>query len=229
MENPWKAVSVPTDNYVHPADRQAWPSGSSLPPQPYLGSYLDGKVMWLLGGFGTGVEMAIEHATHRHTVIAWTQKNLGCDLPSVPNLWLAADTNDEALNMTRDVRWWRKATTALHAEMARHVGTPLAQKMLSTRLFVLEAFPYPAKSRPNRLLPTHAYTRHLLASWVESERPIVVGRAEKFWCQLEPRLHRALASGIAVRVKNVRAATISAGNLVGGRDDFSRLVAALLR
>lgn len=228
MENPWNALEVPGDDYVHPMDRAAWPRRSVLPPQPYLGSFHGGKVMWLLGGFGTGTDMAIEHEAHRGTVLSWAQRNLGCESPSVPNLWIDAEGNDPTFKATRDVRWWRKATGALFGAISPQLGESEAWLSLSMRLFVLEAFPYPAKTRPNCLLPSHAYTAHLLSSWIESGRPIVVGRAERFWCELVPSLRKALDVNQAIRVRNVQAASISVGNLAAGSDDFSRVVKALL-
>ena len=228
MENPWNAIEVPCDDYVHPMDRQAWPRRCLLPPQPYLGSFHEGKVMWLLGGFGTGTDMAIDHVAHRATVLNWAQRNLGCESPSIPNLWIDAEGDDPSFKATRDVRWWRKATGALYTAMSPHLGESRAWSALSVRLFVLEAFPYPARTRPNYRLPSHAYTAQLLAKWIESGRPIVVGRAERFWCELVPGLRKALDANQAVRVRNVQSATISVGNLFGGADDFSRVVKALL-
>lgn len=228
MENPWKSLVIPTEDYVHPLDRAAWGHSCPLPPQPYLGSYDSGRVMWLLGGFGTGTDMAIEHPAHRSAVLDWTKRNLGCGSPSVPNLWIGAERSDQTFLETRDVRWWRRATSAPFSALSIRVGVAEAWKILSIRLFVLEAFPYPAKNRPKQMLPTHAYTAHLLTSWLASGRPVVVGRAENFWSDLAPTLNGAIVSGQAVRVRNVQAASISPGNLQGGNEVFSALIEALI-
>lgn len=228
MINPWNDIVFPNDDFVHPMDRAVWKHRSKLPPQPYLGSFTDGRVMWLLGGFGTGDEMAADHPVYRRTVFKWARENLATQLPSTPNLWIGADCSDHGFLKTRDVRWWRRATGPLFKVMSPIVRERPAWQILSTNLFVLEGFPYPAKTRPNKLLSTHAFTAHLLKSWLATSRPIVLGRGEKFWSMLVPDIVGALRSNQVIRVKNVQAAIISPGNLVGGDSDFQIIVKALL-
>jgi hypothetical protein len=155
MINPWNAVLVPNDNYAHGSDRLAWDAPVRLPPQPYLGSFTNGRVMWLLGGFGTGPNMAMDYPVLRPKVLAWVKQNLAGDLPDTPNLWLGAGENDPIFLQTRDVCWWRKATSFLFKAMAPIVGEGESRVVIAEGLFVLEAFPYPAKVRPNLKLPTH--------------------------------------------------------------------------
>lgn len=184
--------------------------------------------MWLLGGFGTAEGMAVEHPAHRHTVLDWTRRNLASDLPDTANLWLDPDAGDESFRATRDVQWWRRSTRALSAALTTEIGADAAQRCLAERLFVLEAFPYPAQHRPTRVqLATANYTRYLLRRWRESGRLIVIGRAEALWRQLDPGIDDALAQAQALRVRNVQSATISPTNLISGADGFARIVTAL--
>jgi hypothetical protein len=228
MRNPWNAVVFPNDNYVHPSDRLAWKDPVRLPPQPYLGSFINGRVMWLLGGFGIGHNMAVDDPVLKRKVLEWAKQNLAGHLPNTPNLWLGAGENDPRFLQTRDVIWWRKATRFLLNAMSPSVGETEARTVIAERLFVLEAFPYPAPVRPNRKLPTHEYTAHLLQEWMLLGRPVVVGRAKGFWLELVPELHDALASGLAVCSKNVQAASISPGNLQHGEPEFQSIVKSLV-
>jgi len=228
MRNPWNAVVFPNDNYVHSDDRLAWSEPVRYPPQPYLSSFITGKVMWLLGGFGTGDNMAIDHHIYRERVLAWAKENLAGDLPNTPSLWLGTRECNPGFLQTRDVRWWRGATNALFQAMMPSVGENKARIIVAERLFVLEAFPYPARDRPNRQLPTHKYSAYLLQEWLRSGRPVVVGRAKRFWCELVPQLADALGSGQAVLTRNVQKASISPGNLQGGLLAFQRIVSSLL-
>lgn len=229
MINPWNDIVFPNDDFVHPMDRRVWKHRSALPPQPYLGSFADGRVMWLLGGFGTGDGMAVDNPEHRRTVMEWSRENLSGPLPCTPNLWIGATCSDPGFAATRDVQWWRRATGALFRGMAPALGEVAAWQTLATNLFILEAFPYPAKTRPNQLLPTHAFTAHLLKSWLATGRNVVLGRGEKFWSELVPDFVEALKSNQAIRVKNVQAATISEGNLARGESDFEIVVDALIQ
>jgi hypothetical protein len=65
-----------------------------------------------------------------------------------------------------------------------------------------------------------------LEEWLRSGRPVVVGRAVKYWEALAPRLGPATRVGQAIPVRNVQAATIGPGNLTDP-SDFDRLVAAI--
>jgi hypothetical protein len=185
--------------------------------------------MWLLGGYGLEEDLAaINDVRHRTTVLSWIKDNLATALPSTPNLWIGANAHDPAFLQTGDVVWWRKATKTLHEAIAASIGPGKAWELIARELFILEAFPYPAKRNPYKRLPTHDYTAYLLDEWIQSGRPIIIGRAERFWRQLSPPLSKAVDSGQALRVRNVQRASISATNLENGRSDFDRVCQSLL-
>jgi hypothetical protein len=228
MKNPWRELVVPNSNYVLDLDRDIWSSTSSLPPQPYLGQFEQSKVLWLLGGFGTGDRMAVTDENCSSDVLDWVKRNLSQELPSEPNLWLIPREKSHPLEKTRDVKWWRKAVRPVHEALSQALEEKIAWERLASHLFILEAFPYPAKTRPNKILPSHAHSIYLLNLWIDSGRPILLGRAEKFWRDLTPKLSAALFSKQCIRAKNFQTASISPKNLCGGNKDFSLILNALL-
>ena len=228
MQNPWRTLSVPNSNYVLDLDRDVWQFTSCFPPQPYLGRFEQSGVLWLLGGFGTGERMAITDEDCSSDVLDWVKRNLSQELPSEPNLWLTPRDSSHPLEKTRDVKWWRKAVRPVHEALSQALDEKIAWERLASHLFVLEAFPYPAKTRPNKILPSHAHSIYLINLWIDSGRPILLGRAEKFWCDLAPKLINALASKQCLRAKNFQSASISPNNLVDGEKDFALILNALL-
>jgi hypothetical protein len=169
--------------------------------------------------------MAFDDPECRPIVVDWAYRNLGGIPPSEPNLWLDPAPEFAPLLATRDVEWWLRATRALR--LAVDASDAVSRTLLARRLFVLEAYPYPMRTNPGRRLPTHDYTAHLLNAWLESGRPVVVGRGVRAWCELVPPLATALRSGQAQQVRNVQAATISPGNLPEGESGFRSLVRLL--
>jgi hypothetical protein len=225
MGNPWAEIVVPSDDYRHRLDRPVLNRAVTLPPQPWLGSFASGRVLWLLGGFGTGEDMAIDRPDCRAAVLDWVARNLAGDPPAMPNAWLDPFPKMPAFAGSRDTGWWARATRSL-AEALRAEGIVDVNRVLSDRLFVLEAHPYPATTNPGVRLPTARYSGWLLEEWLRSGRPVVVGRAVKYWAALAPRLGPATRAGQAMLARNVQAATISPGNLTDP-SDFDRLVAAI--
>lgn len=225
MDNPWAEIVVPSADYRHRLDRPVLNSTVALPPQPWLGSFASGRVLWLLGGFGMGDDMAIDRLDCRAAVLDWVTRNLAGDPPDTPNAWLDPFPKMAAFAGSRDTAWWARATRSL-ADALGAEGFVDVNLLLSERLFVLEAHPYPTTTNPGIRLPTARYTGWLLEEWLRSGRPVVVGRAVKYWEALAPRLGSATRTRQAISVRNVQAATISPGNLTDP-SDFDRLVAAI--
>ncbi|MGH9271751.1 MAG: hypothetical protein ACRDZ2_10810, partial [Ilumatobacteraceae bacterium] len=209
-------------DWRHPDDTRLVRDFVSLPTQPGRVSVSRGGVCWLLGGFGTGENMAYTDPRLRPLIDEWARRNLAGD---EPNVWIDPSPTFAALGATRDVRWWLHATKALRGALDGSDTT--ARTVLADRLFVLEAYPYPRPTNPRRLLPTHRYTAHLLQEWITSDRPIVIGRARRDWTKLVPELRTASFDGQAMDVRNVQAASISPGNLVGGESAFATLARAI--
>jgi hypothetical protein len=223
--NPWAEIAVPSADYRHRLDRPVLPRVVTLPPQPWLGSFTSGRVLWLLGGFGTGDDMAIDRPDCRPAVLEWVRHNLGGETPDAPNAWLDPFPTLAPFAGSRDTAWWARATRSL-ADALRADDIVDVNPLLSERLFVLEAHPYPATTNPGVRLPTARYSGWLLDEWLRSGRPVVIGRAQKHWEALAPRLGPAIRAGQAIPVRNVQAATISPGNLPQ-QSDFDLLVAAI--
>ena len=106
-----------------------------------------------------------------------------------------------------------------------------AEKLIAEKVFVLEAFPYAARRRPDLTeLEGQKYVRSLLAQEQKRTRPpiIVVGRANDFW-NVGP-------SETAFAACSRQTATISPGNLkrvneskdIDGSEIFKRIVRAVL-
>jgi hypothetical protein len=223
VHNPWRQLEVPAADYRLPMDTGVVLNPVVYPPQPWLGSFDRGRVLWLLGGFGTGIDMAIDRDDCRPQVLAWVKENLAADLPSTPNAWLGRFPELEEFAGSRDTAWWLSKTAALQTALG---GGDEARHLLAERLFVLEAHPYPARTNPKLEVPSMAFTAHLLSQWLESSRPVVIARAARFWTDLVPALGRAVEAGKAFVARNPQQATISAGNLTDA-DTFPRLVRAL--
>jgi hypothetical protein len=221
VQNPWLDVDGADGDWRHPDDRVMVREPVRMPPQPWLGSHHDGRVCWLLGGFGTGDDMAYDDAANRPILDDWARRNLTGD---PPNVWLDPDPAYAPIAHSRDVQWWLRATKRLRSALG---DDNAGRHLLASRLFVLEAYPYPQRTNPRRRLPTHAYTAHLLDTWLASGRPVVVARGERGWTELVPALRVALEDGRAMRARSVQAATITPGNLDAGDRGFQEIVAAL--
>jgi len=120
----------------------------------WLGSFDEGRVLWLLGGFGTGHDMAIDQPDCRDHVLVWVSRNLRGDRPSTPNAWLHPFPSMDEFADSRDTEWWVTRTRWLQTA----IGGAGALELLAARLFVLEAYPYPARTNPKLDLPSLAYT-----------------------------------------------------------------------
>lgn len=228
-KNPWKTVTGNGDDWRHPSDYRVHPFPVHMPPQPWVGNFTQGRVCWLLGGFGTGDQMAYMSQECRQTVKSWALKNLHCEEPIEPNLWLVPRDDTDALEHTRDVHWWLAATRKLRDALELSMTADAARETLSRKLFVLESYPYAMSHNPGKLLPTHEYTKHLLQAWIKTGRPVIVGRSRAFWYRLIPELGTRCLEGdgqfdVAV---NARRASISPNNLLGGEASFRRIVKAL--
>ena len=223
MENPWNTIKLESNDFVHPKDKLFLQGNCLYPPQPYLGSYDNSALMWLLGGFGTGEGMAFENFQYHDYLLKIISKNLNCKVPDLPNFWLSNDCPNEQFSSTRDVRWWRNVVRMLNESLTSKTNT-MDWVILSERVFILEAYPYPSKTRPSKLLPTHTYTKYLLDSWVDSGKPILMGRAERFWVELSPKFKSILNTPQVIKVKNDQSAYLTPNNLQGGQDAFDSIV-----
>lgn len=226
--NPWKNFKANGDDWRHPDDVAAHKAPVVMPPQPWLGNLSSANALWLLGGFGTSSSMAWDMDGGREIVREWALCNLRTI--SAENLWLRSN-DDPVIGRSSDVDWWSRVTKALRSA---YVPAPewenadsTARSRLSLHLFVLESYPYPAKYNPKRKLETHKFQADIVRAFLDTDKPIVLQRGEKFWCEICPELTAAIASRRVVKANSVQYAGLTKGNLPPG--EWDRLLYGLQR